>query len=503
MTESDTRFHPPVIGDGDTAPNNATPGQHDAASGNPVLGHGATKRRSTVALADGDIEFVSDDELDSTTAHQRQRTEVLSDDSSQPAPDVARSEPTGMADTTASRGRWLSPVGQLAARVSSKLGFASRRRAPQPGESAGQRAPTSTADEGVAAPIPPAGPTAADATDSVSDDRASDPAPAESRTRAGQLRPIQVGKRLLFATLGAVGTVLLLLPMLPVSPPPRTDAPSSPAARRRPVEIGATRWEAGSSAAAAPHEPVDHDPARSQASLARVGSPERSTSRTSVPPLPHADSAPREADMPPEADSTADAAPSLPSAGREPGSQDAGSPAIASHGRARDHANATGSAEDLPVGPSEAEHNAVDSDAEEPASDAAAARVEGTTDPSPAQDASTLAHTDSPRPEGATPSPVQRRKPRRRGQKDPRSARELLSQAKRAYDDGQHGEAYRLATVALDKSSGNPEAVRTKVLAACALRNRATAKAMFQSLAPEQRARLRSQCREHGVWLGV
>ncbi len=86
---------------------------------------------------------------------------------------------------------------------------------------------------------------------------------------------------------------------------------------------------------------------------------------------------------------------------------------------------------------------------------------------------------------------------------DPRSATQLLMAAQDAYRARDGKEAYRLASLSLSRRHKNVEARKLKVLAACLMKSRSTAKTLFNGLTSDQRAGLRSKCRAHGVRLGL
>src|SRR5690606_17612522 len=84
----------------------------------------------------------------------------------------------------------------------------------------------------------------------------------------------------------------------------------------------------------------------------------------------------------------------------------------------------------------------------------------------------------------------------------PASPKELLARAKQALSSGKASEAYRLAAQA-NQQQRNPSAIRIMARAACRMGNKAKAKSAFDRLSISDRSGIRSECRQHGVRLGL
>jgi hypothetical protein len=101
--------------------------------------------------------------------------------------------------------------------------------------------------------------------------------------------------------------------------------------------------------------------------------------------------------------------------------------------------------------------------------------------------------------EAPKPDPLPNREPKQEGGD---SAPELLSQAKSQLARGRAPEAYRLASASYAKRRSTA-ALQVMAKAGCRMGNQSKAKRAFDKLSVTERSGIRSECRKHGVKLGL
>jgi thioredoxin-like negative regulator of GroEL len=81
-------------------------------------------------------------------------------------------------------------------------------------------------------------------------------------------------------------------------------------------------------------------------------------------------------------------------------------------------------------------------------------------------------------------------------------AEELYQEAKKAYAEGDGARAYKLANMSYQRQESE-RALDLKARAACRMKNKPAAKAVFDDLPRERRRDVRKACRDDGVSLGL
>ena len=135
----------------------------------------------------------------------------------------------------------------------------------------------------------------------------------------------------------------------------------------------------------------------------------------------------------------------------------------------------------------------------EPTADEAAAEPQ---DASPGSGSKRKRRGHSRKGTKSTPAPQPKPKPKPKPQSGGSSADALLGQARSALAKGRASEAYRLASQSYTKARSS-SALKVMAKAGCKMGNKSKAKRAFDKLSVGQRAGIRSECRKHGVKLGL